>query len=396
MPTFGYFDYNATTPMCQEASRALSEALNHFGNPSSLYKLAKQNRNALATARQQVARLMNCASAELVFTSGGTEANNWAIKGALLACGAIGRVAQPTHIIISAIEHSSVLEIAEHLKRVFGFEITLLTPDKEGIVSAERVRTALRDTTRVVSIMLMNNEVGTLQPVSDIAQVLHGRAIHFHVDGVQAVGKIPVDVKALGIDTLSFAGHKFCGPKGVGGLYVRSGVVLEPLLHGGGQEGGLRGGTEASALVTAMGVAADVAATSMPETIARMSAYRTSLIQQLQQRIDGVTIHGSADKTTQAPNTLSVRIEGIRAESLAALLDQLHGIQVSLGSACSNNGSKSLSHVLLAMGLSEAAIESTMRVSLGPLTTQDSLERFVSAVEACVNTLRRISGEAQA
>ncbi len=264
MSTLGYFDYNATTPMYKEASHALSEALNHFGNPSSVYKLAKQNRNALATARQQVAGLMNCAPAELTFTSGGTEANNWAIKGSLLACGAIGRVAQPTHIIISAIEHSSILEIAAHLERVFGFEITCLAPDREGLVSAERVRQALRDNTRLVSIMLMNNEVGTLQPVGEIAQVLQGRGIHFHVDGVQAVGKIPVDVQALGIDTLSFAGHKFCGPKGVGGLYVRSGVVLEPLLHGGGQEGGLRGGTEASALVTAMGVAAEVAAAAMP------------------------------------------------------------------------------------------------------------------------------------
>jgi len=394
MSTFGYFDYNATTPMCKEASNALSEALNHFSNPSSLYTLAKQNRNALATARQQVARLINCASAELIFTSGGTEANNWAIKGALLACGAIGRIARPTHIIISAIEHSSVLGITEHLKRVFGFEITLLAPDKEGIVTADRVRMALRDNTRLVSIMLMNNEVGSLQPISNIAQVLQGRGIHFHVDGVQAVGKIPVDVQTLGIDTLSFAGHKFCGPKGVGGLYIRSGVILEPLLHGGGQEGGLRGGTEASALVTAMGVAADVAATAMPNTTARMAAYRTRLIQQLQQRIAGVTIHGSTDNATQAPNTLSVCIEGIRAESLAALLDQLHGIQVSLGSACSNNSSKSASHVLLAMGLSEAAIASTIRVSLGPLTTQDSLEYFVSAVEACLHMLRRISGEA--
>lgn len=396
MSTHGYFDYNATTPMYKEASHALSEALNHFGNPSSVYTLAKQNRNALAIARQQVAGLMNCAPAELTFTSGGTEANNWAIKGALLACGAIGRVAQPTHLIISAIEHSSILEIAAHLERVFGFEVTRLAPDREGLVSAERVRQALRENTRLVSIMLMNNEVGTLQPVGEIARVLQGRGIHFHVDGVQAVGKIPVDVQVLGIDTLSFAGHKFCGPKGVGGLYMRSGVVLEPLLHGGGQEGGLRGGTEASALVTAMGVAAEVAAAAMPDTIARMGIYREHLIEQLQTRIPGVTIHGSADPAKQAPNTLSVCIAGIRAESLAALLDQMHGIQVSLGSACSSNNAKSLSHVLVAMGLGEATIQSTMRVSLGPLTTADSLERFVGAVEAGIRMLRRISGEVPA
>lgn len=393
MSTLGYFDYNATTPMCQEAFSALNDALSHFGNPSSVYTLAKQNRTALLTARQQVARLINCAPAELIFTSGGTEANNWAIKGALLACGAIGRIAQPTHIIVSAIEHSSILEIAAHLERVFGFEVTRLAPDTQGIVSAERVRLALRDNTRLVSIMLMNNEVGTLQPAADIARVLEGRAIHFHVDAVQAVGKIPVDVQALGIDTLSFAGHKFCGPKGVGGLYVRNGVALEPLLHGGGQEGGLRGGTEASALLTAMGVAAEVAAAGMPETLARMAAYRRHLIGQLQERIAGVTVHGSTDPDKQAPNTLSVCIEGIRAESLAALLDQLHGIQVSLGSACSSNSSKSLSHVLLAMGLDEAAIQSTLRISFGPFTTQDSLAHFVDAVGAGIEILRRISGE---
>ncbi len=396
MSTLGYFDYNATTPMYKEASRALSEALDHFGNPSSVYTLARQNRNALATARQQVAGLMNCAPAELTFTSGGTEANNWAIKGALLACGAIGRVARPTHIVISAIEHSSILEIAAHLERCFGFEVTRLAPDREGLVSAERVRQALRDDTRLVSIMLMNNEVGTLQPVGEIARVLHGRGIHFHVDGVQAVGKIPVDVQALGIDSLSFAGHKFCGPKGIGGLYLRSGVVLEPLLHGGGQEGGLRGGTEASALVTAMGVAAELATAAMPDTIARMGVYRAHLIEQLQRRIPGVTVHGSADPSKQAPNTLSLCFAGIRAESLAALLDQMHGIQVSLGSACSSNNAKSLSHVLLAMGLDEAAIQATLRVSLGPLTCEHSLERFVDAVEAGIRMLRRISGEVPA
>ncbi|MET0382371.1 MAG: cysteine desulfurase family protein, partial [Burkholderiaceae bacterium] len=255
MSVRGYFDYNATTPMCPEAMQAFTSVLQGFGNPSSKHTLAKSSKQALTQARQQVARLLGCEAGQLVFTSGGTEGNNWAIKGALMARGAIGRAAQPAHIILAQIEHPSVLEIAAHLERVFGIEVTRLKPDADGIISAEAVEAALRPNTQLVSIMLVNNEVGTVQPVRQIARLLRSRGVHFHVDGVQAVGKIHVDVHALGIDTLSFAAHKFYGPKGAGGLFIRDGVTVEPLLHGGGQEGGQRGGTEAVASIAAMGAA---------------------------------------------------------------------------------------------------------------------------------------------
>jgi len=257
MPLHGYFDYNATTPVCDEAVQALRLAETEFANPSGKYALAKKAKEALALAREQVARMVNSGSDEIAFTSGGTEANNWAIKGVLAAQGAFGRRAEPAHVIVSAIEHASVLEVASYLERIFDCEVTRLKPDAEGKVSASTVAAALKSNTRLVSVMLVNNEVGTLQPVRQIAALLRERGIHFHVDGVQAVGKIHVDVRELGMDTMSFAAHKFYGPKGVGGLFVRRGVRLEPLLHGGGQEGGTRGGTEAVASIAAMGAAAE-------------------------------------------------------------------------------------------------------------------------------------------
>lgn len=389
----GYFDYNATTPMCEPARAAFMASLDDFGNPSGRYGLAQKSRLALAGARRQVADLVGCRPAELVFTSGGTEANNWAIKGALMARGALGCAATSRpHIIVSEIEHSSVLEIAAHLERVFGVEVTRLKPDRQGLISSEAVSRALQGNTQLVSIMLVNNEVGSLQPVRAIADVLRPRGIHFHVDGVQAVGKIEVDASAIGVDTLSFAAHKFYGPKGVGGLFIRDGIEIEPLLHGGGQENGRRGGTEAVAAIASMGAAAEATLALLPALLARLTGQRQRLAQLLIERVPGVSFNGPGDVAFQAPNTLSVRIEGIRAEALAAVLDQVHGIQVSLGSACSNNSKTvSLSHVLVAMGLSEADIKATLRVSLGNYTAEEDLTRFADAVSSGVRALQRIS-----
>lgn len=386
----GYFDYNATTPMCQQAVDALHRALLDFGNPSSKYSLGNISKLKLDDARRQVARLVGCDASELTFTSGGTEANNWAIKGALTSRGALGP-AQPVHVIVSRIEHSSVLEIASYLERVFGFEVTRLKPNTEGIISVQAVEAVLRPNTRLVSIMLVNNEVGSVQPIREISTLLRARGIHFHVDGVQAVGKIHVNAHELGVDTLSFAAHKFYGPKGVGGLYIRHGVILEPLLHGGGQEGGLRGGTEAVALIVAMGAAAEAIYAVLPELVLRAACYRLKLRRMLIERVPGVSFHGPSDANQQAPNTLSVCVDGIRAEALAALLDQIHGIQVSLGSACSNNKTASLSYVLVAMGVSEPAIKATLRVSFGRYTEEQDLEHLVEAMAQGVRSLQRIS-----
>lgn len=387
----GYFDYNATTPMCQQAIDAFNSTLGHFGNPSSKYTLTNVSKQGLANARKQTAKLVGCDPSELVFTSGGTEANNWAIKGALTSCGAIGRVPEPVHIIVSAIEHSSVLEIAAYFERVFNFEVTRLKPNTEGVIIASLVESALKPNTRLVSIMLVNNELGTLQPIQEISDLLKGKGIHFHVDGVQAVGKIPVCAHSLGMDTMSFSGHKFYGPKGVGGLYIRHGVTVEPLMHGGGQERGVRGGTEAVASIVAMGVAADVIYMELSEMTQRMTSYRETLIRLLKKHIPSISFHGPSDQNIQVPNTISTCIDGIRAEALAAILDSMYGIQVSLGSACSNNKIVSLSHVLAAIGLNESTIKSTIRVSLGRYTTEDSLKSFVDAMTQSVQTLRRIS-----
>jgi cysteine desulfurase len=390
-PTRGYFDYNATTPVCSEAMEAFTSALAEFGNPSSKYGLAKSPKEGIARARAQVARLIGAADDEVIFTSGGTEANNWAIKGALLSRRAMDARSEPGHVLVSEIEHASVLQVADFLERAFGFQVTRLRPDSEGMISAKAVEASLRPDTHLVSIMLVNNEVGTLQPIRQIAGILRPRGVHLHVDGVQAVGKSDVDVHALGLDTMAFAGHKFHAPKGVGGLYIRRGVSVEPLLHGGGQEHGLRGGTEAVAAIVAMGAAARAAHAALPELVPRLAGFRDILRRLLVERVPGVTFNGPRDLDAQAPNTLSVCVEGVRAEALAALLDHMHGIQVSLGSACSNNKSVSLSHVLVAMGLSESAIRSTLRVSMGRYTHEDDLVRFADALASGVRTLKRIS-----
>lgn len=393
MPTQGYFDYNATTPVCQAAIDAFSEAIAEFGNPSSKYGLAKSPKERLDEARNRIAQLIMADPDEITFTSGGTEANNWAMKGALYACGAMtpGADNKPAHIVISEIEHSSVLEVASFLERVFGFEVTRLRPNSEGLIQVESVRAALRPNTRLVSIMLVNNEVGTMQPIREIARLLHERNLHFHVDGVQAVGKIEVDVHDLDVDTLAFAGHKFYGPKGVGGLYIKRGVKVEALLHGGGQERGLRGGTEAVASIVAMGAAAAWTGSGLHELQIKLAGFKHHMRDLLRERIPDIHFHGPEDESLQAPNTLSVCVPGIRAEALAALLDNMFGMQVSLGSACSNNKEISLSHVLVAMGLDEETIKSTMRVSFGHYTHENDLLRFADALGKGVNTLRRIS-----
>jgi cysteine desulfurase len=391
MSLSGYFDYNATTPMCDGALQAFDRVLRNFGNPSSKYSIAKEARSCLAQARRLVAQLIGAEAEEIIFTSGGTESNNWAIKGALTAKPNFPGNPNPGHIVISEIEHSSVLEIAKYLERVFSFEVTRVKPNREGLITPQAVQACLRPNTALVAIMMVNNEVGSIQPIRQIAKILRPRAIHFHVDGVQGVGKVLVDVKDLEVDTLSFAAHKFYGPKGVGGLYIRPGVTIEPLIHGGGQEGGLRGGTESVALVAAMGAAAEETHRQLPELASLATEARELLRRLLTAWVPGVSFNGP-NAEHLAPNTLSLCIEGVRAEALAALLDQKYGIQVSLGSACSNNKAAMLSHVLLAMGLSENTIKGTLRISIGQYTRKDDLFRFVDAIAEGVAQLQRIGG----
>ena len=389
MTTQGYFDYNATTPVCSEAVNAFINAVTQYANPSSKYGLSKNSNHIISDARTQVANLIGADAGEVFFTSGGTESNNWAIKGVFFQQLKISNTRK--HLIVSEMEHSSVLEVCAFLEREFDCTVTRLKPNSEGIVPVTAVAEALRPETLLVSVMMVNNEVGSMQPIQDIAWLLRGKKIHFHVDAVQAVGKIPVDVRDLGVDTMSFSGHKFYAPKGIGGLYIREGVKITPLLHGGGQERGLRGGTEAIASVAAIGAAAQVTLANINDQVVYLGALRELLKTQLISAVPQVYFHGPVNKSLQAPNTLSVCIPGIRAEALAALLDNMHCIQVSLGAACSNNKSVALSHVLVSMGLAEEVVKATLRVSIGQYTTESDIHRFVQAVATGVTTLFRIS-----
>jgi cysteine desulfurase len=386
----GYFDMNATTPICGPAEQAMCGALRTFANPSANYRLAKASRSLIADARAAVAGLIGAASDEIVFTSGGTEANNWALKGAADAIQARDPGAR-LHLIVSAIEHASVLEVAGYLQTCRNVELTLVAPDVEGLVSAQAVVDALRPHTRMVAVMLANNEIGSVQPIAAIAEALRGRGIHLHTDAVQAVGKLPVDAHALGVDTLAFAAHKFRGPKGIGGLYVRDGVELVPLLHGGGQERGQRGGTEALASIAGMGAAAEHVRRGLDADIARMRALREALREALRRTVAGVVFNGPDAEEARLPNTLSVTIPGIRAEALAALLDHGHGIQVSLGAACSNHKQASLSHVLHGIGLCEERIRATLRLSLNAETPDAAIERLCDALRKELSRLDAIA-----
>lgn len=346
----------------------------------------------MADARAALSQLIGSEADELFFTSGGTEANNWAIKGAYFRH--LQENGKNGHIVISAIEHASVLEACEFLKNTFGCEVTRVPPDNTGIVSAQSITRAIRADTFLVSVMLANNEIGTIQPIQQISERLKDSRIHFHVDGVQAVGKIPVQVHKLGIDSLSFAGHKFYAPKGVGGLFIKNGARITPLIHGGGQEQGARGGTESVALIAALGAAARVAAKSMPQNTRKLTEIGRTLRAGLHESFPSICFHGPAEAAQQMPNTLSFCIPGIRAEALAALLDHRHGVQVSLGSACSNNKATQHSHVLLAIGLDHDLIASTLRVSFGKYTSQHDISSFIAALTSSADLLKSIHSPA--
>jgi cysteine desulfurase len=388
----GYLDFNATTPMSKAATEAHVRALSMFANPSANYRTGKESKEAIACARRQIAELLGAQADEIAFTSGGTEANNWALKGSVDALTDLSRN-EPMHIVASAIEHASVLETLAYLERYRGVQLTLVRPDAQGLMDPQSVVGALQPNTRLVSVMLANNEIGTIQPIAGIANMLKQRDIRLHVDAVQAVGKVPVDVKALGVDTLAFSAHKFHGPKGLGGLYMREGLPLEPLLHGGGQEQGRRAGTESVAAIIAAGVAARECKQHLSMAAAHVQAHRDALRHALCNRFPTLVVHGGTLSSTLLPNTLSVQFTGQRAEALAALLDLVYGFQVSLASACGNNKQGSLSHVLRAMGLSDDDIRSTVRISLGDNTSAEQVDRFVEAMATAVDLLDSIAKE---
>lgn len=376
-----YADNAATTPMSEAAVKAMLPWLTEeFGNPSSMYSLAAKPQTALATAREAVAAVIGADPAEIFFTSGGTESDNWALRGAAYGAEKKGR-----HIITSAIEHHAVLEPLEQLERE-GFEVTILKPDSFGRIDPEAVRAAIRPDTCLCSIMTANNEVGTIQPISEIGAICHEFGVTFHTDAVQALGHIPVNVEDMQVDLLSASAHKFNGPKGVGFLYVRRGTRLKNLIYGGGQEKRRRSGTENVGGVMAMATALTEAVSHMREEYIRLSNMRDRLIAGVLQIPETVL---TGHPTERLPGIASFSIRYIEGESIILSLD-IAGIAASSGSACST-ASLDPSHVLTSMGLSHEEAHGSLRLSLGRYNTEEDVDRILEALPPIVEKLRAMS-----
>ncbi|GBD97400.1 MAG TPA: aminotransferase class V-fold PLP-dependent enzyme [Nitrospirae bacterium] len=363
-----YLDHNATTPLDPEVCEAMLSCMeSNYGNPSSIYSEGKNAGILIESARRSVAQMLNCTARRIVFTGGGSEANNLVLKGI-----AFGEKNKRDHIITSSIEHPSVLAACAWLEK-YGFQITRLDVDETGTLNPGELESAINGKTCLVSIMLANNETGSLQPVAEMARICRQRGVLFHTDATQAAGKIPLDVGELGVDLLTLSGHKLYGPKGVGALYVRKGVRLEPLIHGGKQEGSLRAGTENSIGIAGLGKAAELAIQRLPE-MKRIRALRDKLEKGIRELFPEAGLNGK--ESERLPNTLNICLPGLRGESIVMAMDQ-KGIALSSGSAC-RSGSPKPSHALLAMGLSEEEAHCSIRLSLGLQNTEEEIERTVS------------------
>ncbi len=377
-----YLDNAAAMPLLPEAKEAMLPFLGEsFGNPSSLHEWGDAARDAIEEARADVARLIGAEAEEIFFTSGGTESNNFAIKGLAMAQQSKGK-----HIIVSAIEHFSVLNSAATLGKM-GFEVTEVPVDKYGVVNPEDVRKAIRKDTVLVSIMHANGEIGTIEPVKKIADITREMKIPFHTDAVATAGTIPVNVKELGVDALSLAANSFYGPKGSGALWLRKGVRIMPLLDGGIQEGGRRGGTENVAGIVGMGKAAEIAAAQMPSRIKQLTPLRDRLLAGLPSKIDHVIVTGHPQN--RLPGLASFCVEFIEGEGMLMLLSS-KGIAVSSGSACTSKALKA-SHVLLALGLNHEIAQGSVLCTLGKDTTVEDIDYVLETFPPIVTRLRQMS-----
>jgi cysteine desulfurase len=377
-----YLDYAATTPVHPEVVKAMlpyySDA---FGNPSSLYSYGLEARQAIEAARNKVAESIGAKNEEIVFTGGGSEADNSAIKGVADANGRMGN-----HIITSVIEHHAVLVTFKFLEKR-GFKVTYLPVDKYGLVDPESVRKAITDKTILISIMHANNEIGTLQPIGEIGKIARKAKIYFHTDAVQTVGHIPVNVNELKVDMLSFSAHKLYGPKGVGVLYIRKGTKVTSLIHGGEQEQGRRAGTENVPGIVGLGKAIELAGLDIANETARLITLRNVLIKGILEKIEHSRLNGHPEQ--RLPNNVNVSVDFIEGESTCLNLD-LEGICISTGSACSSSDAEP-SHVLLAIGLSHEQARSSLRFTMGRLTTAEDIERVLEVLPRTVARLRAIS-----
>jgi len=378
-----YFDHSATTPVLPEVVEAMFPFFtDYYGNPSSLYQTGQRSREALEAARQLVADLLGAGDGkEIIFTGSGTEADNLAIKGVALA-----KRKRGNHIVALAIEHPAVLEPLRHLEKQ-GFEVTYVPVDKSGIADPEDVVAALTDKTILVSVMLANNVVGTVQPVGEISRHTRERGIVLHTDAVQAIGNIPVKVNDLGVDLLAVSGHKFHGPKGVGALYVRQGTRLDPIIHGGGQERGKRSGTQNVPGIIGLGKALQIAEADRARKAARLAVLRERLVKGVLNTVDEVTYLG--DPVRRLPGNACFSFKHIEGESLILHLDMM-GIAASSGSACASN-SLEPSHVILAMGYSAVDAHGSLRITMGRATTEAEVDKLIEVLPGIVTRLRRMS-----
>lgn len=378
-----YLDYAATTPADPQVAQAMKPYFSEkYGNPSSIHSFGQETKAAIEKAREQVAKLIGTKPEEIVFTSGGTEADNFALEGVAFANEKKGN-----HIITSAIEHHAVTECCEFLKKR-GFEITYLPVDKFGVVSLEDVRKAITHKTILVSVMHANNEIGTIEPIDESAKIVKAKGIYFHTDAVQTAGHIPVNVNELGVDLLSISAHKLYGPKGIGALYVRKGTRMVSFLHGGGQENGRRASTENVPGIVGFGMAAELALRDVKNGESKkLLPLRDKLIKGILEKIPDSQLNGHP--SLRLPNNVNVSIKYVEGESMLLNLD-LQGIAASTGSACSS-GSLEPSHVLLAIGLSHELAHGSLRFTLGKYTTEEDIDFVLKVLPEIVNKLRAMS-----
>ncbi len=377
-----YADNAATTAVSPEVLEAMLPFYKEvYGNPSSLYSLGQEAKKPLEEARETVAQCLGAQPREIYFTSCGTESDNWAIKGAAYAMRRKGK----THIVTSAFEHHAVLHTCQALEKE-GFTVTYLPVHENGIVRPEELEAALTENTGLVTIMYANNEIGTIQPIPEIGAICKRHGVLFHTDAVQAVGNVAIDVKEQNIDMLSLSGHKLHAPKGVGALYIRSGVVIQNLLDGGAQERGKRGGTENVASIVGLAKAMELACSTIPERQARLSAMRDKLIDAIL-KIDRCRLNG--DREHRLPGNVSFCFQGVEGESLLLMLD-LKGISASSGSACTS-GSLDPSHVLLAIGLPHEVAHRSLRLSFGDYNTMEDVDYIIETLPPIIERLRSMS-----
>ena len=377
-----YMDYAATTPMLPEVAAAMQPFFSQrFGNPSSIHSMGQEGRDAVEAARGKVAGLIGCQPADVVFTGGGTEADNHAVKGICLA----GRE-RGNHIITTAIEHHAVIYACNFMKTL-GFDVTVAPVDSNGLVDPGDIKKAITGRTLLVSVMQANNEVGAIQPIAEISKITREAGVYFHVDAVQAMGHLPIDVDKLGVDLLSASAHKLYGPKGVGMLYIRPGTSILPLLHGGEQENGRRAGTENVPGIAGFGKAAEIAARDMAKEADTLTAYRDKLIEGILAQVGDAYLNGHRQQ--RLPNNANFSFDFIEGESILMYLDS-EGICASTGSACSSASSQP-SHVLTSLGIPVERARGSVRLTMGRWTTEGDVDKVLEALPRIVGKLRAMS-----